>query len=731
MSDTKRRYTVGLKNRNDLDDFYTQMDESTGNDTIPSRSCHCVQRRPISRNTEYELTDAEAEELRKDPRVVCVERDLLEMGCSPEYNWTQTSPFNKTTGGFSGSDKNWGLKRVIDGEGVANWGSDGNPRLMGSSVSTTSSGKNVDVVIVDSHINPDHPEFAVNPNGTGGSRVNQINWFQYKDALGYSWHPSTYTYTDSDMSNWTAYDSNHGTHVAGTVAGNTNGWARDANIYNMAYDGNLAGVYNFSTVLWDYLRYFHKNKSINPVTGRRNPTITNHSWGWSRTIYLNEVFKVLYRGTTLDFTWGRGTTSKAYALQILGCNATVGYDNVKGSYNKIPVRSSAGELDIEDCIADGVILIGSAGNGLSSIQTPGHVDYNNRLWYKTSSGGTEIEFDYEQGQTPSSAPGFISVGSVSSKKDEYKSVFSNYGSRVDVWAPGSDIISPIFNKTTAANESGLSPIISDTRDSAYGLASGSGTSMASPQVTGVIACLAEQEQGLTQSEALQYLNETSKTNIGDTGEIQTLTITEHAANAGNEDVSYFHIVHGFWTESNPVNWPATLQNGCILRFEFSQNGKETRIFYFQYRNSLPKYVTYGFGGCNFHRQDGVFTYNIQPTDDVTGQGYKTYTLQYVDYTGRDYYTEGRNYYDHYHATDEITVNIRVESMYANEVALSGLQSTSETWHRLENSTKKYLFYKKKRPESGQSLPKLTQKNRNSTVAGIKYPRTMKSFHAHD
>ena len=69
-------------------------------------------------------------------------------------------------------------------------------------------------------------------------------------------------------------------------------------------------------------------------------------------------------------------------------------------------------------------------------------------------------------------------------------------------------------------------------------------------------------------------------------------------------------------------------------------------------------------------------------------------------------------------------------MYANEVSGLGAD-TSETWHRLENSNKKYLFYKKKRPESGQSLPKLTQKNRNSTVAGIKYPRTMKSFHAHD
>ena len=43
--------------------------------------------------------------------------------------------------------------------------------------------KDVDAVIVDGHVNPDHPEFAVNVDGTGGSRVNQFNWFQYKSAF--------------------------------------------------------------------------------------------------------------------------------------------------------------------------------------------------------------------------------------------------------------------------------------------------------------------------------------------------------------------------------------------------------------------------------------------------------------------------------------------------------------------------------------------------------------------
>ena len=56
----------------------------------------------------------------------------------------------------------------------------------------------MDVVIVDAHINPDHPEFAVNSDGTGGSRVNQFNWFQYNSVLGYS--NGTYTYSSSGAS---------------------------------------------------------------------------------------------------------------------------------------------------------------------------------------------------------------------------------------------------------------------------------------------------------------------------------------------------------------------------------------------------------------------------------------------------------------------------------------------------------------------------------------------------
>ena len=65
------------------------------------------------------------------------------------------------------------------------------------------------------------------------------------------------------------------------MCGNTQGWARDANIYNMAFSDTLSGVTDWDEKLWDYLAIFTPTKQSTPATGRRNPTITNHSWGYS------------------------------------------------------------------------------------------------------------------------------------------------------------------------------------------------------------------------------------------------------------------------------------------------------------------------------------------------------------------------------------------------------------------------------------------------------------------
>ena len=305
MSDQKE-YVVTLKNKLDLDNFYDDMETSGGDLYIPDRRVDVAQRRSISRNTHYMLTEAEAHTLRNDSRVLAVELTPSELGIEAVRNWEQTGGFEKEAT-ISSTDKNWGLYRVTAGAQVANWGSAGvgDPRFSQYEgiARTTSSGRNVDVVIVDAHINPDHPEFAVNPDGTGGSRVVNYNWFQHNATVGVSPGSSNYDYSN--------ISSNHGTHVAGTAVGNTQGWARDANIYHMEFD--YAGTFtpgDWELYLFDYIRAWHAAKPINPVTGRRNPTITNHSWGYSYgNLTTSSITAVTYRGATTDLT-GLSTNAK-------------------------------------------------------------------------------------------------------------------------------------------------------------------------------------------------------------------------------------------------------------------------------------------------------------------------------------------------------------------------------------------------------------------------------------
>ena len=497
-------YIVTCRSYEDLENLYDDMETPGGSLYIPDRAVDLVHRRAISRNTHYMLTEEEAAEIRNDERVIACERPARDRGLVPDILWTQTGDFEKTTGNLQSDDKNWGLYRLVKGDSVSNWGSDSTTEISNQTINTTASGKNVDVVIVDGHVNPDHPEFAVNVDGTGGSRVNQFNWFQYKSALGYNSHPTTYTYSSSGASP----NTNHGTHVAGTVAGNTQGWARDANIYNMAFQDGLSGVTNWDEFLWDYLRHFHKNKAVNSSTGRRNPTITNHSWGYSygsNTEDLSDLTSVRYRGTTTTLS---GTDAQ---------KKTVLEDNgvpVPGStfLFKVPARQSSVDADIQDAINDGVIVISSAGNSYWNCDTSSGNDYNNYVI-------GNYTYYHSRGSTPGSADNVICVGSIGSKVGEYKNNFSNWGERVDIWAPGGDIISAVYDSSSAASEGYGSgnTLPQDPRDSSYYLASISGTSMASPQICGIIACLAEQEPNLSQAEALQHLKEHALAEVGTTG----------------------------------------------------------------------------------------------------------------------------------------------------------------------------------------------------------------------
>lgn len=489
-----KNYIVTLKDRKSLDKFYQEMENNSSVEFIPDRSVQCVKRRINSRNTVYLLTDEEAEKLKKDDRVIDVDLSPLEKGLKIKKLFTQTSNSWDKSWAKDPSDDNWGLLRCVNGENLPDWGTgtvDPNDAIQSGSITLTSTGKNVDVVIVDEHVDPNHPEMATNSDGSGGTRVNQLNWYQYANLDGELAEDVGETYTYSAL-------GDHGMHVAGTVAGNTQGWARDAVIYSMSPFGDDVNLQ--SEEIFEYIRLFHLNKTINPQTGKRNPTVVNNSWGYVIYDDISTIMQVFFRGQLINgpFT---NVQLEGYGINI---------DAQDTSKFEISSNYSAVDADIQDAIDEGVIMIAAAGNNNMKISVSGDQDYDNYLVYNFE--GTNYGIYYNRENTPGSTDRIICVGATSNSFEEHKADYSNCGPRVDIYAPGTAIQSSLY-----------SDIIYGSSDPRGGGRIGKyqGTSMASPQVTGVVACLLEQMPNLKQEDVknmlLQYSgkNQLSDSNTDD------------------------------------------------------------------------------------------------------------------------------------------------------------------------------------------------------------------------
>lgn len=483
MENKLKEYVVTLKSHEDLEEFYNDMETPGGNLFIPDRCIDVSLRRPISRNTNYILTEDEASLIKNDPRVVnVVLKDYIDsLIIKPTYKQNSTG-WNKSSTSSS-TNINWGLLRSVEGNQRSNWGSNGTTSVTGE-ITVTSSGKNVDVVIVDGHLDPNHPEFAKNSDGTGGSRVIQYNWYQHTNEVTGGAN-GTYSYpSGSSLLNG---NDNHGMHVAGTVAGNTQGWARDSNIYNISpYSNNpntLASQYMF-----DYIRAFHRNKQINPLTGVKNPTICNNSWGSYYEIARSAITNVNWRGIN-------------YTNNFTDSNFnTWGMVDYTSTYLYVQAWTDSLIVDVIDAMNDGIILVGAAGNDSMLIDSPGGIDYNNTV---TWSGYTGY---YHRGSWNSSGGESICVGAISALVNESKATFSNCGPRIDVYSPGVNIISSLHSSGATTT------LVNDPRNSSYKLGKYQGTSMASPQVCGVLSCLLEQYPRMNQNDIKIYLQKNSKKN---------------------------------------------------------------------------------------------------------------------------------------------------------------------------------------------------------------------------
>jgi subtilisin family serine protease len=477
-----REYNVILKRDIDYDEFWNDIESDTdgGKLYIPNRRVQFTNERPASlRQCWYLLTDEEAEQLKLDDRVFDVE-------IPPEYrddivmirNEVQIGDFTKTTSD-SGAFLNWGLIRSNDTTNVYSTGS-----TTTENYTYSLAGGGVDIVIQDSGIQVDHPEFQ---DKNGISRVQQINWDLVYGG-GFTQSPNHYRDFDG-----------HGTHVAGIACGKTYGWAKDARVYSQKVAGlegsGDSGTGISPTYAFDAIKIWHTSKA-----GTR-PTVVNMSWGYGQ--FYNSVTSVNYRGTSYTDanTTGNATYRETNYGLINESGAYAGYTYVCNA------RVSSVDTDIQELIDAGVIVCIAAGNRSFKVDVSGGTDYDN---YVVTDTGNKY---YHRGSSPYDDEAII-VGSLDSTvyntSNDQKATYSECGPGVTIYAPGTNIMSACSTTNKFSGENYYA-------NSTYKQTNISGTSMASPQVAGIAALLLQAYPKFTPAKVKEVLLSTAGTAVYSTG----------------------------------------------------------------------------------------------------------------------------------------------------------------------------------------------------------------------
>ena len=449
----EREYTVIANTREDLPALEAEITASSGAGPIPNRSVDIANPRPGSRiQTHFMLTDEEAEALRADPRVRAVEippeqREDISIGLHA------SQPGQYTRGTVDNLDVNWGLRRCIETTNV--YGINPFPITPGG-YNYALDGTGVDVVIQDSGIDPDHPEWE---DANGISRFQNVDWYTLSGLPG-----------TQDANFYDDYDG-HGTHCAGIAAGKTYGWAKGARIYAQKLAG-LEGFFDPGPGIsiadaFDTIRLWHTSK------GGSRPTVVNMSWGYTGSS-PTEPTGGIYRGQS----WTYLSETDEELWDSYGIVSKYG----DGS-RRFPSQVVSVDAEVEDMISDGIHICIAAGNDYYKSDLPGGADYNNEV---TISGVTRF---YHRPSSPYSPNAFI-VGNIDtatfftgSDNLDRTAASSKKGPAVNIWAPGTNIMSTTSRN---ADTDKFNPV-DYPNDPTYKIMSIGGTSMAAPQVAGLCA----------------------------------------------------------------------------------------------------------------------------------------------------------------------------------------------------------------------------------------------------
>ena len=602
----EKEYTVIANTREDLPALEAEITASSGSGPIPNRSVDVANPRLGSKiQTHFMLTDEEAEALRSDPRVRAIEippeqRDDISLVSHASQPGVFYRGFNDNT------DTNWGLRRVT--KAVNEWQS-ANAEASDRVYEYGIDGAGVDVVIQDSGIEPNHPEWesirselidtvtsnanfgwvdlqlaspdrfttstndyslnadlfrgtnytkylnkmfvikitdsntgtttellknfngfmpgdgsepiaggfmiltsngriviesedldltTITNSGTielslpsGTTRLEQIDWYTASGVIG---SQDADHYRDAD---------GHGTHVAGTAAGKTHGWAKGAHIYAVKVSGletlsGSDGTGISTTDCFDVIRNWHNAKTDN------RPTVVNMSWGYGGNRSGNPTNGV-QKGTA--WSWGVNYIDD----NALWAGTGVFPANGQGS-RRLPVQVVSIDAEVEDMIDDGIHVCIAGGNDYYKADVSTGDDYNN-----TVSFGFTTD-TYHRPSSPYDPRAFcvgnISTAVVSETDLSGTNIFrdglaasSKRGPAVNIWAPGTNIMAATSTQRSTVYNSAS---VTYPENDAYEIMSISGTSMASPQVCGVVAQHLQVFPNATPAQMLSRITNESK-----------------------------------------------------------------------------------------------------------------------------------------------------------------------------------------------------------------------------
>ena len=167
----------------------------------------------------------------------------------------------------------------------ANYLPDTNDKYSGVDYSSQWTGKHVDIVTLEVggawapanyHVN--HPDFD-SLTSPGTSRFTPMDW------------PGLSDIGNLQVSDGTRIMTDHGAGVLSAAAGTICGFAKHANLYQMTSYGSdsFADMYNA-------LATWHNAKSVNPTTGKKNPTIAigEVQWGtwWNSCYKISDISSI-------------------------------------------------------------------------------------------------------------------------------------------------------------------------------------------------------------------------------------------------------------------------------------------------------------------------------------------------------------------------------------------------------------------------------------------------------